>query len=288
MHIVRTVAELRGILGAHRNAQRSIGFVPTMGALHRGHATLVEKSVAECDVTVVSIFVNPLQFNNSADLETYPNTIDTDLELCARLGATAVFVPDRSEMYPDGFDTAVVPGDLATRFEGASRPGHFSGMCTVVLKLLLMVQPTHAFFGKKDYQQLAIVSRMATDLNLSTDIVGCETVRDEDGLALSSRNVRLSDEARRVALALPRALAATKEALLSGDTLDAASAAGSDLLASVPTVEISYFEVVDATTLTPVGKVFDETRLVALGAVVVDGVRLIDNVEIDLTQGNRG
>lgn len=284
MHIVRTVAELRKNLDAVRNAHRTVGFVPTMGALHRGHATLVETSVAECDVTVASVFVNPLQFNNSVDLDTYPNTIETDLELCARLGVSVVFVPDRSEMYPDGFDTSVEPGRLATRFEGASRPGHFSGMCTVVLKLLVMVQPTHAFFGKKDYQQLAIVRRMATDFNLPIEIVGCETVRDDDGLALSSRNVRLSPESRRSALALPRALAETRNALLGGSPLDAARQRGLDVLSASGELEISYFDVVDSSTLEAAASPGGSVRLVALGAVVAGGVRLIDNVEIDLTE----
>lgn len=282
MQIVRTVAELHRNLDAARNAHRSIGFVPTMGALHRGHAALVEKSAAECDVTVVSIFVNPLQFNNSNDLDTYPSTIDADLELCARLGVSVVFVPDRTEMYPEGFDTAVEPGDLAVRFEGQSRPGHFSGMCTVVLKLLVMVQPTHAFFGKKDYQQLAIVRRMAADFNLPVGIVGCETVRDDDGLALSSRNVRLTPQARRVALALPEALSATREAVLAGSSIEAGRCVGLDILSRASDLEVSYFEAVDAATLThhpvpPAG-----TRIVVLGAVVVGGVRLIDNVEIDI------
>lgn len=285
MHIVRTVAELRQNLDAARNAHRTIGFVPTMGALHRGHAALVEKSVSECDLTVVSIFVNPLQFNNSADLDTYPSTIDADLELCARLGVAVVFVPDRHEMYPDGFDTAVEPGKLASLFEGASRPGHFSGMCTVVLKLLVMVQPSHAFFGKKDYQQLAIVQRMAADFNLPVDIVGCETVRDEDGLALSSRNVRLSADARQRALALPRALAATKQALLGGCTVDSARRAGADILSTVD-LDVSYFEVVDASTLDAPDDITANERLVVLGAVVVDGVRLIDNVEHEIPGAN--
>ncbi len=287
MQIVRTVAELRENLDAVRHEHRSIGFVPTMGALHRGHAALIEASVAQCDETVVSIFVNPLQFNNSVDLETYPTTVDADLELCARLGASLVFVPDRSAIYPDGFDTTVVPGDLAHRFEGDSRPGHFSGMCTVVLKLLVMVQPTHAFFGRKDFQQLAIVKRMADDFNLATDIVGCETVRDDDGLALSSRNVRLSPEARRVALALPRALGATKAALHSGDSFVAARQAGLDVLGSEPQLEISYFEIVDETTLDVTGQASSESTLVVLGAIIVDGVRLIDNIDINLTQRNR-
>ena len=286
MHIVRTVAELRKNLDAASNAHRTIGFVPTMGALHRGHAALVEKSVSECDLTVVSIFVNPLQFNNSADLDTYPNTIDADLELCARLGASLVFVPDRTEMYPGGFDTAVEPGELASLFEGASRPGHFSGMCTVVLKLLVMVQPSHAFFGKKDYQQLAIVRRMATDFNLPVDIVGCETVRDDDGLALSSRNVRLTPDARQRALALPLALATAKQALVDGRGVEASRRAGTDILSSQQGLETSYFDIVDATSLRSPTDTSGNGKLVVLGAVVVDGVRLIDNVEHEIPGTN--
>ena len=285
MLIVRTVAELRKNLDAVRNAHRSIGFVPTMGALHRGHAALVEKSVAECDVTVVSIFVNPLQFNNSVDLDTYPKTIDADLELCARLGVAVVFVPDRNEMYPDGFDTAVEPGDLATLFEGASRPGHFAGMCTVVLKLLVMVQPSHAFFGKKDYQQLAIVRRMAADFNLPVDIVGCDTVRDDDGLALSSRNVRLTQTARQHALALPRSLAAAKQALVDGHDREASRRAGLDVL-STGNLDVSYFDIVEASTLIAPTDISTCERLVVLGAVVVDGVRLIDNIEHAMPETN--
>jgi pantoate--beta-alanine ligase len=281
MHIVRTVADLRSELSSARVQQRSIGFVPTMGALHRGHAQLIRRSVSECDITVASIFVNPLQFNNSADLDTYPKTMETDLELCARLGVEIVFAPDAQEMYPDGFETHVHPGSLATRYEGASRPGHFEGMCTVVAKLLLMVQPTYAFFGKKDYQQLAIVKRMAIDFNLETSIVGCETIRDEDGLALSSRNVRLDATSRREATVLPRALSRVRELLRAGSTVDAARNEGLSLLSSQPGLVVDYLEIVDKETLSAPLGLPPLDSLVVLGAVTVAGVHLIDNLEIE-------
>ncbi len=281
MHIVRTVAELRSELSSTRAAQRSIGLVPTMGALHRGHADLIRRSVSESDITVASIFVNPLQFDNSTDLDTYPKTMDADLELCARLGVDVVFVPDAREMYPIGFETHVQPGDLASRYEGASRPGHFQGMSTVVLKLLLMVQPTFAFFGKKDYQQLAIVKRMAIDFNLETSIVGCETIRDEDGLALSSRNVRLDATSRRAAVALPRTLSHVSDLLLAGVTVETARSEGLSLLSGQPGVVVDYLDIVDKLTLAAPLDSPQLESLVVLGAVTVAGVHLIDNLEVE-------
>jgi pantoate--beta-alanine ligase len=252
-----------------------------MGALHRGHADLIRRSVSESDITVASIFVNPLQFDNSTDLDTYPKTMDADLELCARLGVDVVFVPDAREMYPIGFETHVQPGDLASRYEGASRPGHFQGMSTVVLKLLLMVQPTFAFFGKKDYQQLAIVKRMAIDFNLETSIVGCETIRDEDGLALSSRNVRLDATSRRAAVALPRTLSHVSDLLLAGVTVETARSEGLSLLSGQPGVVVDYLDIVDKLTLAAPLDSPQLESLVVLGAVTVAGVHLIDNLEVE-------
>lgn len=247
-----------------------------MGALHSGHAALLEEARRRADVVVCSIFVNPKQFNNAADLAAYPLTLEADLEVCRRAGVDYVFAPNGAEMYPGSFDTGLVAGRLAQGLEGASRPGHFDGMLTVVMLLLSVVQPHFAVFGEKDYQQLLLVRRMVQDLRLPIEIVAMPVLREVDGLALSSRNARLSAKGRQTALALSRALVAGQDVLQLGNTrADDIVAAASAVLEGTPGVRPSYVAVRDALTLGEVDDVTKAARL--LLAAEVDGIRLLDN-----------
>jgi pantoate--beta-alanine ligase len=199
MHILRSIEELRLLRAQTLASAQTIGFVPTMGALHLGHAELLKVSAEKSDVTIASIFINPKQFNSASDLAKYPRTVEEDLETCKAFNVDFVYLPEISDVYPEDFDTFITPGSLGSLFEGASRPGHFAGMATVVVKLFNIVQPNIAFFGKKDYQQLAIIRRFVADLNFPIQIFGMETVREADGLALSSRNAQLTDDERKEA-----------------------------------------------------------------------------------------
>lgn len=209
-------AELN-IWRASRRPGSRIGLVPTMGALHGGHTSLVQRAAAECEEVLASIFVNPMQFENGADLERYPRTLEDDCAVLAQLGATAVYLPAATEIYPPGFQVSVDPGPVAERLEGAARPGHFAGVATVVLKLLMRTGVSRAYFGEKDAQQLFLVRRMARDLDLPVTILPCATVREADGLALSSRNVHLSAADRSDAVRLYRGLSAAVEAFAAGE-----------------------------------------------------------------------
>jgi len=264
-------------------ATGAIGFVPTMGALHEGHLTLVRQARAECKTVVVSIFVNPTQFNDKKDLEKYPRDLERDIALCQEAGAHLVFAPEPEEIYPDGFCTAVtVDGSLTQTLEGKYRPGHFAGVTTVVAKLLHIVQPDRAYFGEKDWQQLKVVQRMVTDLNLPVEIVPCATVREVDGLAMSSRNIRLSPEARKQAAFLPYLLN-TAQDIFDAATYESQTDKGPVISAwlttllenNIPGAEIDYIAVIDPETLMGVDEIKDRA-LVAL-AVKIGGVRLIDN-----------
>lgn len=263
--------------------QGSIGFVPTMGALHEGHLALVRRAKAECQTVIVSVFVNPAQFNDKKDLEAYPRDLARDIALCGEAGADIVFAPEVGEMYPDGFSTKViVDGPLTRLLEGAFRPGHFEGVTTVVAKLLGMVSPDRAYFGEKDWQQLQVIRRMVADLNLPVQIVPCPTVREPDGLAMSSRNARLSPEARQQARVIPYLLA-TAQDLLDSAGPETQTQNGpvirhwlTTLLESnQPTAQVDYIAVVDPETLFDVDEITDKA-LVAI-ALRIGGVRLIDN-----------
>ena len=255
------------------------GLVPTMGALHAGHAALIERSAAENAETVVSVFVNPTQFTDAADLANYPRTIERDAAIAAASGATAIFAPPATEVYPTGFATTVSVAGLAGRWEGAARPGHFDGVATVVAILLNAVRPARSYFGEKDFQQLLVVRRMHHDLALPGEIVACETVRDIDGLALSSRNQRLSPGDRALAAAFPAALFAVRALAASGETsAETLEATGRTLLAEVPEMSVDYLAVVDGRTLDPVPRLVPDARLLA--AVRLGGVRLLDNLPI--------
>ncbi|MFT4036380.1 MAG: pantoate--beta-alanine ligase [Patulibacter sp.] len=276
--VARTVAELRRAVGTARASGQQVGFVPTMGALHAGHAALVQAAAAEQECVVVSIFVNPTQFNDSADLKNYPRTEALDFEIAREAGATIAFAPSCDEIYPDGFATAVRPGPIAERLEGEHRPGHFDGMATVVARLLGLVRADVAYFGRKDAQQLAIVEQITGDLAIPTEIRGIDTVREPDGLAMSSRNRRLDAAGRRRALALSRGLFAAERLALRGEasarTLEAA------VLAELSSqhLAVDYVELVDAVTFQPV-EALDRDCVLAVAAQVGD-VRLIDNLRL--------
>jgi pantoate--beta-alanine ligase len=276
MRIVRTISELRAVLKALRENGRRIGFVPTMGCLHEGHAALIRQSAARCDHTVVSIFVNPTQFGPTEDLSNYPRELERDQALCLRLDVSVLFLPEPAEIYPTAFCTFVEPGQLGDQLCGAFRPGHFRGVATVVTKLFNMVQPDLAFFGQRDLQQTVIIRRIVRDLNLPVDIVVVPTVREPDGLALGSRNVDLGPEERARALCLSRALFAAEAAFQAGERrpdrlLDQAR----QHLGTLDTLQ--YLELVDTQSLEPLGRDVVRTSAMCLAAVI-GKTRLIDNV----------
>jgi len=249
-----------------------------MGALHLGHAELLKVSSEKTDVTIASIFINPKQFNSASDLAKYPRTVEEDLETCKVFNVDFVYLPEISDIYPEGFDTFITPGSLGSLFEGASRPGHFAGMATVVVKLFNIVQPNIAFFGKKDYQQLAIIRRFVADLNFPIHIFGMETVREADGLALSSRNAQLSDAERKEAPRFFEILQVFNRSFSSADSLnDAISDAKAQLL-GLQSFQLDYFDIAEQDSLQPSRDT--SKRLVALGAILGSQVRLIDNQEL--------
>ncbi len=259
---------------------RIIGLVPTMGALHSGHVALVERAKRECAPVIASIFVNPKQFGPKEDFAKYPRTLEADSEKLSAAGVDALFLPDAAEIYPNGFRTYVSVEGLSERLEGRSRPGHFRGVATVVMKLLEIVQPNFAYFGRKDAQQVRIISQMARDLNLDTQIVVCPIVRDADGLALSSRNAYLNAEERRAATVLRRALEAAREELRAGtrDSLQL-QATLRRVLEAEPLAAVDYVEIVDADAFEPVTRV--ARPCYAVLAVFLGRTRLIDNLYIE-------
>jgi pantoate--beta-alanine ligase len=265
-----------------------IGLVPTMGALHQGHASLIRAARAECGLVVVSIFVNPTQFGPGEDLSRYPRPLEKDLEVCRREGAAVVFTPTVAEMYPQGFATTIHVAGLSEKMCGGVRPGHFDGVCTVVAKLLAIVQPDVAYFGEKDAQQLAVVRRMAADLDLPVRIRGCPLVREPDGLALSSRNAYLSAEDRQRALALSAALAEARRTILAGERRAAPLAERvQKQLQAADGVKLEYVAVVDPDTLADLDRI--EGQVLVAVAARVGQTRLIDNVLLrDLARGARG
>jgi pantoate--beta-alanine ligase len=284
--VVHGIEELRGLLAAERTRREGgarVVLVPTMGALHAGHLAHVRRARELGDVVVVSIFVNPLQFGPTEDLDRYPRTLEADVAALAEAGAHAVFAPSAAEMYPDGeAGTRVTGGPVTRLFEGASRPGHFDGMLTVVAKLLAIVAPDVATFGRKDAQQLFLVRRMVRDLNIPVSIEAIDIVREDDGLALSSRNRYLSAEERRAALTLSAALRAAADA--AGGGVAAALEAGRGEFPSRALVELDYFAVVDPGTFLPVDDGYRGEAL-ALAAARVGSTRLIDNATITVAPG---
>ncbi len=284
METVHTIQWMKELAKNALVNERSLGLVPTMGALHEGHFSLVRAAKHKCSPVVVSIFVNPKQFGPTEDLKKYPRTFEADREALASLGVDILFAPTSEEMYPAGFSTSVSVKGLSDRWEGRARPGHFDGVATVVLKLFEIVQPRVAFFGRKDAQQARIIRQMVTDLNLSTEIELCPIVREPDGLALSSRNVYLSPEDRRAAVAISRALAACKECISSGER-DVARLLATirGKLESEPRLTVDYAEIVDADSFEPVRMIRENCYV--LIAVKVGGTRLIDNAYIEPEAG---
>lgn len=272
--IVDTPKALRDVL-----ADIDPGFVPTMGALHEGHRALIERSARENPATVVSIFVNPTQFSNASDLEKYPRTLERDALIATESGADLIYAPSVLAIYPEGFATSVTVSRLTDRWEGAARPGHFAGVTTVVAILLNSVRPARAYFGEKDFQQLQIVRRMHHDLRLPGEIVACPTVREADGLALSSRNSRLSSEERQAATALSRALFAMRDLANSGErAIDELLDHGQRIIAAEPGIALDYLAIVDPASLDPLAEMIPGAR--ALIAANAGATRLIDNLAI--------
>jgi pantoate--beta-alanine ligase len=276
VEIVERIADLRSRIAARRSTG-PIGLVPTMGALHEGHASLIRRARAECATVVVSIFVNPIQFDRPEDLERYPRSLEVDSALCASLGVDLIFAPAVAEMYPVPIECRVEVGRLADHLCGRFRPGHFSGVATVVLKLFEIVQQDRAYFGEKDAQQLAVIRRLVSDFNMPTTIIGVATVREPDGLALSSRNQRLDPRERQLAPALFRALQHVKGAISAGVTSAASlKEAAARQIPAEPNLRLEYFEIVDPVDFQPVARV--DGPVVAAGALWVGTTRLIDNV----------
>ena len=278
--VVRSITDLRAALSAERRAGRDIGFVPTMGYLHDGHRSLLRAAVAANDATVVSVFVNPLQFAPTEDLDRYPRDLDGDVRMATDEGVRYVFAPTQSEMYPERMMTTVNVAGVSEPLEGASRPSHFAGVATVVTKLFSIVGPSRVYFGEKDFQQLAVIRRLVLDLSLPVEIVACPTVREPDGLAMSSRNVNLTPDARRAAPTLLRALHAGRDAIARGER-DARQVrqAMRAVVEQEPLIELDYAEVVDASSFVIPSPLAGQLRL--LIAARLPSARLIDNIGAD-------
>ena len=280
MYLFKRVDQLREFLSSARTNNRTVGFIPTMGALHDGHLSLIKRSLAENQVTVASIFVNPTQFNEASDLQKYPRTPGKDLELLAKVGCTVAFLPEVSDMYPPGLDTSLSLdfGGLDQSMEGEKRPGHFDGVAQVVKRLLDIVSPEFLYMGQKDYQQQLIVRSMVQQLNISTTVITVPTVREADGLAMSSRNVRLTPELREGATILHQTLEGAREKLSQGESVDRIEKWAIQAL-SQPKFQPEYFTIANADTLQPIpaNEPLPE-RIVACTAVWADDVRLIDNL----------
>ena len=278
MLVVDTIEQLRSYLATARAEGKSVGLVPTMGALHEGHASLVERSVAENGVTVVSVFVNPTQFNDKGDLERYPRTLDADCRLLERLGASCVFAPSVEEVYPEP-DTRVFDfTPLDKVMEGIYRPGHFNGVAQIVSKLFMYVEPDRAYFGEKDFQQLAIIREMVRQMDFKLEIVGCPIVREQDGLALSSRNMLLSADERERALTISRALFASVE-YAAEHTLAQTKSFVEEIINGTEGLQLEYFQIVDGNTLQEIKEWGDSDYVVGCIALFCGKIRLIDNIK---------
>lgn len=276
MQVIHSIREMKAFARESRAAGRALALVPTMGALHEGHTSLVRKARQQCNSTVVSIFLNPTQFSPGEDLDRYPRNLDNDLQILRSLSVSAAFVPDLEEIYPPGFEATVDPGPVSTRLEGLSRPQHFRGVATIVLKLFNIVGPDMAYFGQKDFQQTVVIRQLIRDFNLDVRLVVCPTVRDPDGVAISSRNAYLSPQERQPAQLLNRSLKRVRELAWRGET-----SAGElvremrQVLESDPRVALDYVMIVDGNFLNPVDRAC--AGCVALVAARIGSTRLIDN-----------
>jgi pantoate--beta-alanine ligase len=275
MKIIRSKAELRALTQSWHRAGETIGTVPTMGALHAGHLSLVEQAKATADRVIVTLFVNPRQFNNAEDLAKYPRTEDSDAAKLAPYNVDVLYVPDGAEMYPDGFATTISITGVTESLCGATRPGHFDGVATVVTKLLLQTAADFAFFGEKDYQQLQVVRRLVTDLDIPTQIIGCPTIREDDGLAMSSRNLRLGDQARGTAPIIRQLLTEAARAMADGTPVEQALTKARKALNDAGMREIDYLELRRDPDLDLMDQAGPGGRIFV--AAWLDGVRLIDN-----------
>ena len=278
MEIVHTIKDLQAALAALRAQGKTVGLVPTMGALHAGHASLVKRCVAENDAAVVSVFVNPTQFNDKTDLEKYPRTLDADCHLLEQCGAAFAFAPSVDEMYPEPDTRQFSYAPLDTVMEGKYRPGHFNGVCQIVSKLFDAVKPDRAYFGEKDFQQLAIIREMVRQMKFPLEIVGCPIVREDDGLALSSRNARLSAEERQQALQISKTLFASRD-YAKTHTVAETQLFVEDAIAAAPGLRLEYFELVDGNTLQKIASWEDTAYAVGCITVFCGEVRLIDNIK---------
>ncbi len=281
MKIIKNIEEIRNITKELRASGKSIGMVPTMGCLHEGHKSLIDKAVANNDIVVVSIFVNPIQFGPGEDYDKYPRDLKADASLCESAGVDYVFAPEAEQMYPDGYSTFVVPSEKMTDIMcGKSRPGHFRGVCTVLTKLFTIVGPTRAYFGEKDIQQLAIVKRMVKDFNLPLEIIGCPIIREEDGLAKSSRNMYLSPKERGAATILRKSLLSAKDMVEGGEkSPEKIYNKVIEVIKSEELARVDYVELVDFDTFDRIDTLA-ETNLIAI-AVYIGNTRLIDNIVIN-------
>lgn len=284
MEIINRRQRIFSISRKFRREDKKVGFVPTMGALHAGHLKLVEECRQRSDVTIVSIFVNPAQFNDKADLEKYPRDLTQDAAMLAELGVDYIYAPDVEEIYPPGFSTYVDVEGLTDVMEGASRPGHFRGVATVVTILFNTIRPDIAFFGQKDAQQVAVIERLTRDLGFEMEIAVMPTVREASGLAMSSRNERLSEDGRQKAVVLINALREAKKAFKNGErnAADLAQIVKADVQEE-PSAELDYVAIVDRETLQPIEKIGDSETLIA-AAIKIDDIRLIDNVILNRKQ----
>ena len=280
MQTIREARQLTAALIALRAGGKSLALVPTMGALHAGHMALIEEARRKADRVAATIFVNPLQFGVNEDLDRYPRQEERDAAMLADAGCDLLWLPAAEDMYPPGFSTTVSVKGLSDCWEGEVRPGHFDGVATVVAKLLCAVRPDLAFFGEKDFQQLAVIRRMTQDLQLGVEILGVGTVRDEDGLALSSRNAYLSPDERRKAVELPRTLDVTAKRVLSGTPVPQAVADAEVRLKAAGFSRVDYVDLVNAMTLEPLDRAVGPMRLIA--AAVIGKTRLIDNIAVEL------
>ncbi len=278
MKVIRTIVELRNVLDVYRKEGKTIGLVPTMGALHAGHASLVARSVAQNDVTVVSIFVNPTQFNDKNDLMNYPRNLEADCNLLDGVGAQIAFAPDVNEMYPEPDTRQFSFAPLDEVMEGPFRPGHFNGVAQIVSKLFYAVEPHRAYFGEKDFQQLAIIREMVRQLGLKLEIIGCPIVREEDGIAMSSRNMLLTPEERTRALKISRTLFQSLECA-KDNSLQQTKAFVEEAINSTEGFKLEYYQIVDGNTLQPVEQWDDSDYIVGCIALFCGKIRLIDNVK---------
>jgi len=283
MLVLSTKAEFREYLENVRALGRTVGLVPTMGALHEGHLSLLRAAAADCDVVALTIFVNPLQFGEGEDLSAYPRPLDRDLELAEEAGADVVFTPSTDEMYPEPTLSTVHVDQLTLGMEGASRPTHFDGVATVVAKLFNIAGPSHAYFGEKDFQQLAVVRRMAADLDQPITVIGCPIVRESDGLAMSSRNIYLSSSEREAATVISRALRAGAAMILAGESDPAVIEAHmASIIEAEPLAELDYAVVVEPSSLRTPAELISGTNVRLLMVAKVGSPRLLDNLGVDV------